>query len=772
MAVPCHSLQLLSLRSSFFSSSHSCDSRKGLRARVSSLSVDSAPGAALCVDEVRESKVTNSSSVREWKISNSLSVRELEISNSSSLASQLSQLDLGLDGETATEKEGSDSSSLDSGSSTVKNSSTTKTSISSSGAVVDRWRPGQESEAPTVPPGTPGRIRGRGDRPRTATAEEVPVVLKMLHGVEETEAGITLAMEGWDAPLSARSLVAILNALERWQKALPFFRWAQAKEYDLNVYTFNVMLKLLRNGRQWELAERLVVEMSEKGLEPDNISYSTLISCGSRCNRYSEALAWYEKMHKAGCVPDAVTYASVMDMYGRAGRVNDALALYGKLRAAGWKPDAVNFGSLLNMLTNAGRYTEAEKTFEELKQSGVKPTSVVYNIMIRVLGRMGKMDVAKKFVEEMIAAGTKPNAITVSSMVDAYGKSGQFQECLDIYNKMEQEGWGCDDIVHNSVLKQCADFGSEEQTEFIFKKMLKLGGCPTDYTYKIMLHTYARHGSKVKAQNLFAKMVTAGVPADVVSFTCLIQAYGQAKDFVKVAELYNEMVGSGLKPDEKLWGSLFSLLVVCENEDQRQLLFDIFEKGHRDLHRMLSKLVNPDTQEQQLHQELQTLTQNFTAGAYRRYVNAIIDFCESKKVEGRAMQILMLSINLGIFPEVQTKAPAVWRLHLRPFSLGVSRCLVKWWINSVSAAVDEEVELPKALMIEIGSGKGRWQQTQQRKKELVVSYLAERNSPFVEKSTTSEDSRESLSFLLASGEAVLSWLGRAESSKPLASRSA
>lgn len=53
-------------------------------------------------------------------------------------------------------------------------------------------------------------------------------------------------------------------------------------------------------------------------------------------------------------------------------------------------------------------------------------------------------------------------------------------------------------------------------------------------------------------------------------------------------------------------------------------MVDIIEKEHQDLHSMVSKLVNLDTQEQQLHQKLLTLTKNFFARAYGRCVDVII----------------------------------------------------------------------------------------------------------------------------------------------------
>jgi len=96
---------------------------------------------------------------------------------------------------------------------------------------------------------------------------------------------VELAMEGWKGFLNPKDVVTLLNAMERWQKAFAIFKWLQVHASgSLNIYTYNVMLKVLRQGRQWMLAEEIAEDMIRAGIPPDNFTFSTLISCASRCN--------------------------------------------------------------------------------------------------------------------------------------------------------------------------------------------------------------------------------------------------------------------------------------------------------------------------------------------------------------------------------------------------------------------------------------------------------------------------------------------------------
>lgn len=107
-----------------------------------------------------------------------------------------------------------------------------------------------------------------------------------VKSAKESEEGVTLALKEFDGALTPYDVVTILNNLNSWRLALALFKWLRAeRSLSLNIYTYNVMLKVLRRGRQWDLSERIALDMINVGILPDNITYSTLISCANRCNR-------------------------------------------------------------------------------------------------------------------------------------------------------------------------------------------------------------------------------------------------------------------------------------------------------------------------------------------------------------------------------------------------------------------------------------------------------------------------------------------------------
>lgn len=107
-----------------------------------------------------------------------------------------------------------------------------------------------------------------------------------VKAAKESEEGVALALKDFGGALTTFDVVTVLNDLNSWKLALALFKWLRAeRSSSLNIYTYNVMLKVLRRGLQWDFSERIALDMISVGILPDNITYSTLISCANRCNR-------------------------------------------------------------------------------------------------------------------------------------------------------------------------------------------------------------------------------------------------------------------------------------------------------------------------------------------------------------------------------------------------------------------------------------------------------------------------------------------------------
>ncbi|KAL2925426.1 hypothetical protein RDABS01_007715 [Bienertia sinuspersici] len=130
-------------------------------------------------------------------------------------------------------------------------------------------------------------------------------------------------------PITKENAFLMLNSLKPWDKTLLFFNWVKTQNLiPMETIYYNVTMKSLRFGRQFELIEGLANEMVDNGIE----------------------------MYKTGVMPDEVTYSTVLDVYAKIGKVEEVMSLYERGRASGWTPDHIAFSVLCKMFGEAGDY--------------------------------------------------------------------------------------------------------------------------------------------------------------------------------------------------------------------------------------------------------------------------------------------------------------------------------------------------------------------------------------------------------------------------------
>lgn len=80
-------------------------------------------------------------------------------------------------------------------------------------------------------------------------------------------------------------------------------------------------------------------EMSEAGVEPDMVTYNTVINALARCGRVQEATDHVRAMKDQGLSPDVVTFGTLIHACAQSSRREAALALFAELVRAtrdGW----------------------------------------------------------------------------------------------------------------------------------------------------------------------------------------------------------------------------------------------------------------------------------------------------------------------------------------------------------------------------------------------------------------------------------------------------
>ncbi|PWA75974.1 pentatricopeptide (PPR) repeat-containing protein [Artemisia annua] len=550
-------------------------------------------------------------------------------------------------------------------------------------------------------------------------------------------------------PPTRENALLVLNSLKPWEKTVFFFDWIKEKEFfPMETIFYNVTMKSLRFGRQFQLIENLALEMIENGIELDNITYSTIITCAKRSNLFDKAVEWFERMYKTGLMPDEVTYSAVLDVYAKLGKVEEVMSLYERGRASGWTPDAIAFAVLAKMFGEAGDYDGIRYVLQEMKSLGVKPNLVVFNSLLEAMGKAGKPGLARSLFEEMVAADIAPDAKTLTSLVKIYGKARWARDALDLWQRMKSNGWPMDFILYNTLLSMCADLGLQEEAEKLFDDMKGSDNCkPDSWSYTAMLNIYGSGGHVDKAMTLFDQMSKENVAVNVMGCTCLIQCLGRAKRMDDLVTVFETSLKKGIRPDDRLCGCLLSVVSYCENSDDLDKVIACLQQANPRLVSFVNSLEG-NTEFEKVKEEFKGILNNTEVEARRPFCNCLIDICRKRNLDERAHELLYMGTMYGLYPGLHTKTSEEWRLNVRSLSVGAAHTAFEEWMGTLSGMVNRQEPLPELLSASTGAGTHKYSQGLANAFESHVTKLS---APF-------RQTEEKPGVFVASREDIMSWV--------------
>lgn len=535
---------------------------------------------------------------------------------------------------------------------------------------------------------------------------------KLNSSQDESEEAFMAALEGIPNPPTRENVLLILNSLKPWQKTLLFFNWVKAQNsFPMETIFYNVTMKSLRFGRQFQLIEELAYEMISNGIELDNITYSTIITCAKRCKLFDKAVDWFERMYTTGMMPDEVTYSAILDVYAQLGKVEEVLSLYERGRASGWKPDAITYAVLGKMFGEAGDFDGIRYVLQEMRSLGVQPNLVVYNTLLEAMGKAGKPGLARSLFEEMIELGLSPNEKTLTALVKIYGKARWARDALELWDRMRSNSWPMDFILYNTLLNMCADLGLEEEAEKLFEEMKQSENCwPDSWSYTAMLNIYGSGGNVDKAMETFDEMSERGVQLNVIGTTCLIQCLGKAKRLDDMVRVFSFAVENGVKPDDRLCGCLLSVVSLCENVDDENKVLGCLQQANLKLVDLVKLLQEEKPSFEAIKDEFRTVISNTTVVARRPFCNCLIDICRNRGHQERAHELLYLGTLYGLYPGLHNKTANEWSLDVRSLSVGAAQTALEEWMGTLYRIVQREEELPEVFSAQTGAGNHKFAQ--------------------------------------------------------------
>ncbi|CAN8237442.1 unnamed protein product [Cochlearia groenlandica] len=155
--------------------------------------------------------------------------------------------------------------------------------------------------------------------------------------------------------------------------------------------------------------------------KPTTATYNILLkACGTDYYRGKELM---DEMKSLGLEPNQITWSTLIDICGGSGDVEGAVRILRIMHSAGTRPDVVAYTTAIKICSENKSLKLAFSLFEEMRRYQIKPNWVTYNTLLKARSKYGSLLEVRQCLaiyQDMRKAGYKPNDHFLKELIEEW----------------------------------------------------------------------------------------------------------------------------------------------------------------------------------------------------------------------------------------------------------------------------------------------------------------------------------------------------------------
>jgi pentatricopeptide repeat protein len=309
--------------------------------------------------------------------------------------------------------------------------------------------------------------------------------LKQIDEVMELWRVMTEVRELEPNDISIGCVTDALVSNERVEEAAEFLASVK-KKYPLNTVIYSTLIKgfaITRNaGAAWEAFEN----MKNESIAPNLVTMNTLIDAHARSGKMDKCAEILGSMKEEfGIEPDRITYSTIVKGFCMMGHIDQAVAVMESARRTGFAADVIIYNTILDGCSTRDHFEMCDRLYSQMVEDGVKPTNFTLTVMIKRFGRQGELDKAFDIAESVPAQfGFKPNQQAYTCLISACVMNRSIGRALGVLKKMKEEGPYPDNMPYEKIISGYMRNGEALQAYELVREAYGLDGQATKDSYR------------------------------------------------------------------------------------------------------------------------------------------------------------------------------------------------------------------------------------------------------------------------------------------------
>mmetsp|Transcript_156430 Transcript_156430/g.284594 ORF Transcript_156430/g.284594 Transcript_156430/m.284594 type:complete len:647 (+) Transcript_156430:139-2079(+) len=225
------------------------------------------------------------------------------------------------------------------------------------------------------------------------------------------------------------------------------------QEKIVDPVSYNTVIKGFAQSGMLNRCFDCLHEMLKRGLEPDDITFGTLLDMCIVDNNIGAANEVVNLLVGSDRPMDTVMCTLFIKGLVRANCLPKAMELYEEMkRREGARPDLVTYSVLIKALVDQHDLEKALHLMDDMTQVGHRPDDIILTHLLEGCRHVGNHALGKKLFADMLASGVKPSEFTLVTMLKLHGRCGAHKEAYDLVANWEKQHGVKPSVIHYTCL--------------------------------------------------------------------------------------------------------------------------------------------------------------------------------------------------------------------------------------------------------------------------------------------------------------------------------
>lgn len=277
---------------------------------------------------------------------------------------------------------------------------------------------------------------------------------------------------------------------------------------------YNILIFYAFSSGNIFLVGKILDELQEKKLQPDEVTYNFLVHGFSKIMDFSSSLRYLSIMISKELTPSKRSLRSIIICSSELSDPGMCIWLSQELESRGWIAHSTIQSAVVKGLLSHGKLGEAEKFVDRMVEKNLVPDGVIYDGLVKQLSRQGKMKKAVHLMNIMLKSRSIPTSSCYDSLACGLCRRNELKLALDIHAEMLSRDLRPSMQVWAALIRKCCEVGETTEAEKLLASMTQVGELPTREMYRLVINRYCCENNSERASDLVRAMQNIGYEPD------------------------------------------------------------------------------------------------------------------------------------------------------------------------------------------------------------------------------------------------------------------